>query len=85
MPNPIDISKYQFYLQQYVDLALHHSDGTLGGIRDYLESIQIKGFFVRDRDEKLRARYDLIQAFSEHRHWPLEIILSHLGVKPPSP
>lgn len=80
MNQPIDSRKYQFYLQQYIDLALQNSDGTPGGIRDYLESIQIKGLFVRDKVEKQRARYDAMQAFSEHRHWPLEIILSHLGV-----
>lgn len=80
MNRPIDIQKYQHYLQDYVDQAFQHSDGTPDGIRDYLEGIQIKGLFVRNRDEKLRARFDLLQAFSEHRHWPLEIILSHLGL-----
>lgn len=84
MNRPIDSQKYQYYLQQYIDQAFQHSDGTPAGIRDYLESIQVKGFFVRDRDEKLRARFDLIQAFSEHRHWPLDIILTHLGVSRPA-
>ena len=80
MNQPIDIQKYHHYLQVYVDLAFQHSDGTARGLRDYLESIQVKGLLVRDKVEKQRALSDAIQAFTEHRHWPMDIILSHLGV-----
>ena len=83
MNPPIDIKKYQHYLQQYVDQAFQNSDGTVRGLQDYLESIQVKGIFVRDKVEKQRALADAIQAFTEHRHWPLDIILSHLGVSRP--
>ena len=83
MNQPIDIQKYRHYLQQYIDQAFQNSDGTARGLRDYLESIQVKGIFVRDKVEKQRALADAIQAFTEHRHWPLDIILSHLGVSRP--
>ncbi len=52
MNQPIDIQKYHHYLQQYVDLAFQHSDGTARGLRDYLDTIQVKGVFVRDKVEK---------------------------------
>ncbi|OGO28848.1 MAG: hypothetical protein A2Z16_11155 [Chloroflexi bacterium RBG_16_54_18] len=84
MNQPIDIQKYHHYLQEYVNQAFRHSDGTARGLRDYLESVQVKGLFVRDKVEKQRALADAIQAFTEHRHWPLDIILSHLGVSPPA-
>lgn len=84
MNQPIDSLKYQHYLHEYVNLAIANSDGTPGGIRDYLEGIQVKGLFVRDRVEKQRARADAMQAFTEHRHWPLDIILSHLGLTRPT-
>jgi hypothetical protein len=35
---------------------------------------------VMHREEKQRALADARQAFDEHRHWPLEIVLRHLGV-----
>ena len=79
----INLPKYRRYLQEYVDQALERSDGTPSSIRDYLDSIQVKGLFVRDKAEKERALADAIQAFSEHRHWPVDIILSHLGVERP--
>ena len=82
MNPPIDLPKYQRYLQEYVDQALANSDGSPGGVRDYLEGIQVKGWLVKDKPEKQRALADAIQAFSEHRHWPLDIILSHLGLEP---
>ena len=83
MNQPIDIQKYRTYLQDYVSQAIRGSDGTPHGIRDYLDSIQVKGVLVRDKAEKQRALTDAILAFTEHRHWPLDIILSHLGVQKP--
>jgi len=71
---------YQQYLKQYVQEAIQGSDGTNRGIAEHLWDIQVKKFFVQHRDEKLRALNDARQAFDEHRHWPREIILSHLGI-----
>jgi hypothetical protein len=72
---------YQQYLQQYVNEAIQNSDGTNYGIASYLDSIQVKGLLVRHKEEKKRALLDAGKAFNEHRHWPLEIVLSHLGVE----
>jgi hypothetical protein len=43
--------------------------------------MQVKGLLVRHREEKRRALEDAQRAFDEHRHWPLEIILSQLGIE----
>jgi hypothetical protein len=83
MGNPLDIRLYRKYLQEYVTQALRDSDGTVSGVREYLDSIQVRGFLVSHKLEKQRALADAVQAFSEHSHWPLEIILSHLGIEKP--
>ena len=77
----MDIGLYRKYLNQFVHEAIQNSDGSVNQIREALNSIQVKGFFVRHKSEKQRALKDACNAFDEHRHWPLEIILSHLGVK----
>ena len=79
----MDIGLYQQYLQQYVGEAIRDSDGSIGQIRENLASVQIGRFLVRHKVEKSRALKDARAAFDEHRHWPLEIILSHLGVDAP--
>ena len=71
---------YRQYLQQYVSDAVRSSDGSIRGISEYLENIPEAGKLSRHREEKNRARQDALTAFSEHRHWPVEITLSHLGV-----
>jgi hypothetical protein len=76
----MNIGAYQRYLQQYVQEAVDQSDGTPSGILEYLGTIKITGWFVRDKTEKQRAVQDAIKAFQEHRHWPIDIIYSHLGV-----
>lgn len=76
----MNIVLYKRYLQQYVKEAIENSDGTNAGIASYLEEKKITGLLVRNREEKNRALADARQAFGEHRHWPLEIVLSHLGV-----
>lgn len=76
----MDIGLYRRYLNQYVEEAIQNSDGSIYGIAEYLSSIQIGRFLTRHKTEKLRALKDAQQAFDEHRHWPLDIILSHLGV-----
>ena len=74
---------YQQYLQAYIDQAARESDGSVRGIYERLTQMNVKGLVVRHREEKKRALADAQQAFVEHSHWPLEIILSHLGVDAP--
>jgi hypothetical protein len=76
----MDRERYQQYLKQYIAEAIQHSDGSQRAIAEHLSTIQIKGVLVLHREEKRRALADARQAFDEHRHWPLEIILKHLGV-----
>jgi hypothetical protein len=76
----MNIILYRQYLQQFVQEAIDHSDGTNAGIASYLGDKQIKGFLVQHREEKQRALRDAKQAFDDHRHWPMDIVLSHLGV-----
>ncbi len=77
----MDFSLYQAYLREYLSLALRESDGSNRGIAERLGEIQVRGLYVRHREEKQRALADARQAFDEHRHWPLEIVLSQLGFK----
>jgi hypothetical protein len=77
----IDIALYRQYLEQYVQEAVEQSDGTNAGIAGYLWSVTVSGWFVRHKQEKIRALTDARRAFDEHRHWPLSVILSHLGVE----
>lgn len=77
----MDISAYRKILQQYVQEAYQNSDGSPGGIADQLRQIKPPGRFTPHRHEKQVAQREALKAFEEHRHWPLEIILSHLGVE----
>jgi len=76
----MNIQLYQQYLQQYVAEAVRESDGSVRGAAEHLSMIQVKGLLVTHKEEKRRALADARTAFDEHRHWPLEIILKHLGV-----
>ena len=76
----MDSQLYQYYLEKYVQEAIVYSHGNKPGIAEYLHNIRIGRYLVRHKIEKQRALVDAQQAFDEHRHWPLEIILSHLGV-----
>jgi hypothetical protein len=76
----MDGKLYQQYLQQYVKEAIEHSDGSVRQIADRLHEQVVKGIFISHRVEKERALVDAQKAFDEHSHWPLGIILSHLGV-----
>jgi len=78
----MDIVQYRKYLEQYVTTALQDSDGTITGVSEYLEEIKTGGRFTRHKEEKRRALADAQKAFYEHRHWPMEIIISHLGLNP---
>jgi hypothetical protein len=68
------------YMHQYLKEAIDNSDGKPAGIANYLSEIPMPGRFSRHKEEKIRALKELRQAFDEHRHWPLDIILSQLGI-----
>jgi len=72
---------YQQYLQEYIADAIRNSNGTNSGIAEHLWEMPVAGKLSRHREEKRRALQDARAAFSEHRHWPREIILKHLGVE----
>jgi hypothetical protein len=76
----MDIGLYRQYLQQYVQEAIDNSNRTSAGIAEYLHTKNVSGRLVSHKEEKQRALTDARKAFDDHRHWPLDIILSHLGV-----
>jgi hypothetical protein len=76
------IDVYRNYLKELVKEALENSDRSVSGISQYLWDKKITGLFVRNREEKQRALEEARKAFDEHRHWPLAIIISHLGLDP---
>lgn len=77
----MDGKRYQQYLEQFVREAIEQSDGSVQQITERLHERVVKGAFVAHRIEKERALADAQTAFAGHSHWPLEIILSHLGIK----
>jgi hypothetical protein len=77
----MDYTLYHRYLNEYVAQAIRESDGTPRGIYEQLATYQVGGLFTAHKDERRRALSDARHAFDEHRHWPLDIILSQLGVK----
>jgi hypothetical protein len=70
---------YKECMRKYIQEALASTDGSNARVAEYLGTIVVKGWFVRNKEEKLRALADTRRAFEEHRHWPLDIVLSHLG------
>jgi hypothetical protein len=77
----LDIGAYRRYLTEFVKEAIQNSDGTNSGISNYLHEKKIKGLLVRHRVEQQRALEDAQKAFDEHHYWPVEIVISHLGVE----
>jgi hypothetical protein len=76
----MDYTLYRRYLNEYVAQARQASDGSVRSIAEELGAIHVGGLLVVHKEEKKRALADARRAFDEHRHWPLEIILSHLGL-----
>ena len=76
----MDHALYRRYLKEYVAQARQASDGSVRSIAEELSTIHVGGLLVVHNEEKKRALADARRAFDEHRHWPLEIILSHLGL-----
>lgn len=77
----MDLGLYRRYLEEYVAEALENSDGTPSGVSEYLRSIKTAGRFTRHREEKNLALEEVRKAFDDHRHWPVSIIISHLGIE----
>jgi len=71
---------YQKYRLQYLREAYLNSDKSCSSIYRALTEIAPPGRFSFHKEEKLRALRDLREAFEGHRHWPLDIALSQLGI-----
>ncbi|NLG72791.1 MAG: hypothetical protein GX495_12225 [Chloroflexi bacterium] len=77
----MDIGQYRRFVREYVKQALDNSDGSHQQIVEYLRSQVVKGLFVRHKEERKKALEDVQRAFEEHRHWPVDIVVSsYLGV-----
>lgn len=73
---------YRQYMREYLRDALQKSDGSNAGVSNYLMQQIPPGRFTRHREEKARALTDVQRAFAEHRHWPVDMVLTYLGIKP---
>ncbi len=71
---------YEKYLYQYLLDAYKNSDGSTKGVSEMLHALPKPGRFSSNRAEKIKAIDTAITAFDEHRHWPIDIVFSHLGV-----
>jgi hypothetical protein len=71
---------YTKYLKSYIMQAIAESDGTNRGIAEALSTYHVGGLLMMHKDERRRALEDARRAFDEHRHWPRDIVLAHLGV-----
>lgn len=78
----MDVNAYRSFLKELIGDALENTDGSVSEITAYLHTRQVSGLLVRNKKEKQRALLDAQTAFSEHRHWPLRIVISHLGLDP---
>ncbi len=78
----MDHKLYDQFLHEYIQKALANGNAKPAEIARYLDEIPLPGRFARNKEERTRALLAVRQAFTEHRHWPLDIILSHLGVDP---
>jgi len=76
----MDHEAYEKYRRQYLKKAYQESDHTPQAIYRALTEIRQPGRFAFNRDEKMRALRDLESAFEDRRHWPLDIILSHIDI-----
>jgi len=77
----MDLGAYRRYLEAYVLEAVEQSNGTTAQISEILWSKKVGGWLTRQRLEKQKALDEARKAFDDHRHWPVEIILSHLGIQ----
>lgn len=78
----MDYKLYDQFMHAYLKEALLTGHAKPAEIAAYLDEIPLPGRFTRHKEERMRALHTVRQAFTEHRHWPLTIILSHLGIDP---
>ncbi|HEY5572862.1 MAG TPA: hypothetical protein VIK64_07590 [Anaerolineales bacterium] len=78
----MNIGVYRKFLNELMQDALENTDGSTAEISRYLWDRKISGILIRHRKEKERALEDARKAFDEHRHWPIPIVISHLGLNP---
>lgn len=76
----MDIGAYRNAVQSYVRQALANTDGSNKRISEYLWSLSVPRLLTRHKAEKRQALNDVRKAFDDHSYWPLEVILSQLGV-----
>lgn len=72
---------YSRFIEEYIKEALQNTSGTNSAISEYLWSKGYAGRFASHRDERNKALIEARRVFDEYRHWPIEIILSHLGIE----
>ncbi len=72
---------YHRFLEEYVRDAILNSNGTNAGIAEYLWAMKGPGRFSSYKEEKIKALIEARRVFDEYRHWPLFIILSHIGIE----
>ena len=77
----MDQKMYRQCLREYLRDALQKSDGSNAGMSNYLMQQIEPGRFARNREEKIRALNEVQRVFSEHRHWPVDMIFTYLGIK----
>ena len=78
----MNIGVYRKFLNELMQDALENTDGSTAEISRYLWDRKISGILIRHRKEKERALEDARKAFDEHRHWPIPIVISQLGLNP---
>ena len=78
----MDGEAYRNALKKYVFEAVQNSSGSNAKVYEYLSSIKLGRFLVKNKLEKQRALEDACKAFDEHRHWPQDIVISQLGLDP---
>lgn len=77
----MDGKLYRKYLVEYIRAAVAGSDGSVHGVAVALDAMQIGGWWVLHKEERSRALADARQAFTEYRHWPLEMVINRLGIE----
>jgi hypothetical protein len=73
---------YRIALKNFVKEAIQNGGSSNAKVSEYLSTLKVGRFLVKNKVEKERALVDACKAFDEHRHWPQDIILSQLGLDP---
>ena len=77
----MDLGVYWRYLDELVQEALENSDRSNESISNYLWTKKKPGRLTRHRHEKTKALEEARRAFDDHRHWPVDVVISHLGIE----